>query len=126
MRDYSKLTISHAQKHQPWLVPYSPNFMAATSYTGPNGRYLMPHLMGTHVTLHAAKTVGQISAVFEALDHSSEEITDAQRQTIADKAADLMTAALRLANLYNFDLAEVLVDRVESKNGCRLEPWDAD
>jgi hypothetical protein len=120
MRHYNTLTIRHAQDNQPWVVPYSDNFMSAIRYTGPSGGYLMPHLMGSHITLHAAKTVGQISAVFEALDHNSTVISAEQVGILCDKAADLMTAAMRLANLYKFDLTFALVERSEDKNGVKL------
>jgi len=125
MRNYSKLTIRFAQDNQPWTVPYSANFMsAARGYTGPNGRYQMPHLFGAHTVLHAQKTLGQIAAVFEALDHSGVEISEAQIAVIADKSADLVTAALRFANLYGFDLAQSLVERCEEKNSVVLPSWE--
>lgn len=124
MADYGKLTIRHAQRHQPWTVPYSDNFVAATRYTGPNGRYLMPHLYGAHTVLHAQKTVGKLAAVFEKLDHTGNEIAAAQVREVAAMSADLLTAALRFANLYGFDLAEALADRVEEKNGVAILPWE--
>jgi NTP pyrophosphatase (non-canonical NTP hydrolase) len=72
--------------------------------------------------------VGKIAAVFEALDHSrdvgeagkSEPITPEQVQTLRAMSADLLTAALRFANLYGFDLAEALIERVKEKNGVDL------
>lgn len=115
-RDFSTLTISQAQYTQPWAVPYSQAF----NYAVKDNRSL-GHLMGSHITLHAAKTVGQIAAVFEGLDHSGKSITDDHRKVLAEKAADLMTAAMRLANLYDFSLARVLVERSEEKNDCRID-----
>ena len=112
-----QLTIAFAQENQPWEVPYSANLLAATTHTGPNGQYLMPHLFGTHAVLHAQKTLGKMSAVFERLDHTGEPITDDQRQVLADMSADLMTAALRMANLFEFQLDEALQARVLEKNG---------
>ncbi len=107
------LTIQDAQTHQPWTVPYSAGVRSAE-------RYWVSHILGSHVALHAAKSVGKLAGVFEALDHSEEPITEAQRQTVKDMAADLMTAALRLANLYQFSLADELVRRVEEKNGVGI------
>lgn len=121
-----KLTIEHAQKHQPWTQPYA---------TGVNkAKYSwVPHILGSHCVLHVSKSVGKLAAVFEALDHPALEYqanpdagcralgaykpTEAQLQTIKDMAADLMTAALRFANLYGFDLATELERRVLEKNG---------
>ena len=108
----SDLTIKAAQHGQPWAVPYSPQFSCCS--------FSMPHLYASHTTLHAAKSVGKLAAVFEALDHSGAEICDDQKQTVRDMAADLMTAALRLANLYRFDLATELERRVEEKNGVGI------
>lgn len=108
------LTVRFAQTHQPWTVPYSAAMLEAVD----NG---MPHLMGSHITLHAAKSVGKLAAVFERLDHSGEpDARVHEKKVIMDMAADLMTAALRLANLYHFDLAEQLVARVEDKNGVNI------
>lgn len=107
-----ELTIRYAQVNQPWAVPYSPGVMIASD----NG---VPHILGSHVALHAAKTVGKIAAVYEKLDHG-EQMTQLHKDAIAEMAADLMTAALRLANLHGFDLATVLVDRVQEKNGVNI------
>lgn len=113
-RDFGALTLQRLQESQPWTVPYSTAFKNALEERGTG------HLMGTHATLHAMKTAGQIAAVFENLDHSGRPITDAQTAEIAAKSADLVTAALRLANLYGFDLTKVLVERSEEKNNVTL------
>ncbi len=112
------LTIRHAQTRQPWTVPYAGGVMHAS-------RTSVPHILGTHVVLHAAKSVGKLAAVFEALDHEGARATDEQRAVIADMAADLMTAALRFANLGSFDLADELKRRVREKNGVDLPPMAA-
>lgn len=123
-RNFATLTLRHLQVTQPWTVPYSDSSNAALTWTGPNGRKLMPHLMGAHAVLHATKTVGQLAAVFEALDHSGQPISNEQIQSLAEKSADLVTAAMRLANLYEFDLATVVVERSEEKNNVTLPAWD--
>ncbi len=104
------LTIEVAQKNQPWTVPYSEGVREAQ-------RAWVPHVLASHAVLHAAKSVGKLAAVFEALDHSGAPIDDTQRQTVKDMAADLTAAALRLANLYHFSLADELERRAEEKNG---------
>ncbi len=116
------LTIRHAQKHQPWTVPYSDGVMVAEGSK-------VPHILGTHTTLHAMKTVGKLAAVFESMDHPAGANaiepgapTTRQREAIRDAAADLMTASLRLANLYEFDLQDALCERVEEKNGRGFDP----
>lgn len=113
----SDLTISQAQQNQPWTVPYSPGVARASDGD-------VPHILASHVVLHATKSVGKLAAVYEACDHQAVPITSAQAQTVRDMAADLMTAALRLANLYGFSLADELERRVLEKNGVpiRAEP----
>lgn len=124
-RDPHKLTLHHAQQKQPWTVPYAAAIDLAAATT-------IPHILGTHVALHTAKSVGKIAAVFEELDHSrdtgehgvSEKLTAKQYQVLRAMSADLVTAALRIGNLFSFDVATALVDRIEEKNGVPLEPWN--
>lgn len=111
------LTFRIAQENQPWTVPYAKGVLAAKSQG-------VPHILATHCALHAAKSVGKLAAVFEEMDHPLNETgygpsvpLDAGLQTIKDMSADLVTAALRFANLYNFDLGAELCRRVEGKNG---------
>ncbi len=123
MTNYSdRLTIKQAQQNQPWTVPYSEGVMSAAGLDGVLGTYV-PHILGTHCVLHAAKSVGKIAAVYEARDHEdalegSEARGRGERAEIRKMAADLVTAALRFANLEGFDLAEALVERVKEKNGA--------
>jgi hypothetical protein len=139
-----RLTISQAQQNQPWTVPYSEGVDRAAHgtpdrYSGSEGMILrpgapgiVPHILGSHCVLHAVKSLGKIAAVYEARDHdhggvmvfqpglvSSFEGREVERRAeIRKMAADLMTAALRFANLEGFDLAEALVERVQQKNGA--------
>jgi len=99
------MTLSDLQKGQPWTVPYSPDLLTAVKE--------VPYLLSTHAVLHAMKSVGKLAAVFEDADHG--EIVDTGM--IAAMAADLVTAAMRLANLHGFDLQAALEDRVLEKNG---------
>lgn len=107
------LTFMYAQEHQPWTVPYSDSFEHAAAID-------MPHLHGAHDVLHAAKTVGKLAAVFEQLDHSGGLINDEQMETIKAMAADLVTEALRLGNLFGFSVESALRRRVLEKNGVEL------
>lgn len=103
------LTIREAQRNQPWTVPYSREVTKAES--------LLPHILASHCVLHAAKTMGKLAAVFEALDHVNEPTpTQAQLATVRDMSADLFTEALRFANLYGFDLEAELLRRRSEKN----------
>jgi hypothetical protein len=116
-----QLTIREAQRVQPWTVPYAEGLEQARK----SG--LIPHALASHCVLHAAKTIGKLAAVFEALDHpASKETTwahskptDAQLATIRAMSADLMTEAMRFANLYGFDLATELLARQTEKNGAQ-------
>lgn len=109
-RNFGAVTLRFLQQTQPWTLPYAPDFTGADR-------------MGNHVVLHASKTVGQLAAVFESLDHSGGVVGTEQRLEIAAKAADLVTEAMRLANLYGFDLATSVVERSEEKNGVTLPKW---
>jgi len=118
----SDLTFKHAQTYQPWALPYAKGVMRASDGD-------VPHILASHNVLHVAKSVGKLAAVFEALDHPAPRSetcpstpTDAQLQTIKDMSADLVTEALRFANLYGFDLATELERRAREKNGKGYEP----
>jgi hypothetical protein len=128
MTDAATLTIRHAQTHQPWTVPYSHGVMAAAQgEPASDTRYLLdtakppvPHILGSHCALHAMKSIGKIAAVYEKRDHRDQPsgwTCEQDRVDIRAAAADLMTAALRFANLEGFDLAEALIERVKEKNG---------
>jgi hypothetical protein len=108
----AELTIRHAQENQPWIIAYSLGVQLAESN--------VPHIMGSHNALHAAKTVGKIAALFEQCDHTGVNLSPAQVAELGDMAADLVTEALRFANLYGFDLAAALVERVREKNGVNI------
>lgn len=112
MRNYDDLTISHAQYHQPWVVPYSAGVMHARKCS-------VRHILSSHAVLHATKSVGKLAAVFEKMDHGA-GISSEDVDTIEAMSADLLTIALRLANLHGFDLATALVKRVEEKNGINI------
>ncbi len=107
MRD--EMSLSELQRHQPWTVPYSPGVTDALKD--------VPHLLASHAVLHAAKSVGKLAAVFEAADHGGSVDLGA----IQAMAADLVTAAMRLGNLYSFDLQSAMEQRVREKNGVGFE-----
>lgn len=130
------LTIRQAQKAHPWntlnggygAVPYRRGVLQAEVDAS------IPHIQGTHCALHATKSVGKLCAVFEAMDHAildpsfggAKEYgysapTDEQLETIKAMSADLLTAALRFAHLYKFDLATELEKRAREKNGVGFE-----
>lgn len=135
------LTIKQAQERHPWnvlnggygAVPYSEGVRRAEVM--PAG---VPHIQGSHAALHAAKSVGKLAAVFEALDHEDVPpsalafnhgkfgLSDEQRTTVKAMSADLLTAALRLAYLYEFDLAQALEARAKEKNGVGLDVVPSD
>lgn len=123
------LTIRFAQTNQPWTQPYSDNFEAAASGTDDSEGHgipeLLPHLYGSHAALHAMKSLGKIATVYEWRDHNDDDPESGRnyaglrvqhKSDIRACAADLVTAALRLANLEHFDLAEALIERVREKN----------
>ncbi len=110
------MNLRDMQQSQPWTVPYSVRFHESADY----GR--LPHLYATHAVLHAVKTAGKLAGVFEALDHRETPLpTVEETELIQNMAADLVTAAMRLANLYEFDLETVLGNRVLQKNGIGFD-----
>jgi hypothetical protein len=124
--NFGTLTIRHAQKHQPWTVPYTRGVMASSRENNHMG---VPHILGSHIALHITKTAGKIAAVFESLDHGDAKntqagITEEQTKVLKDMAADLVVEALRISNLYNFDLATEHYRRVAETNRKFLPPWD--
>ena len=126
--DPKKLTIQQAQQNQPWVVPYSKGVRIASGETEllvdpQEAGAGVPHILGSHCVLHAIKSIGKIAAVYERRDHfdripSVHTNDGSERAAIRAAAADLVTAALRFANLEGFDLAEALVERVLEKNGA--------
>ena len=124
MTDPKKLTIQQAQQNQPWVVPYSAGVREASGEGNINSLNdtppAVPHILGSHCVLHAIKSVGKIAAVYEARDHrDGSHVNDGpEREQIRAAAADLLTAALRFANLEGFDLSTALVERVLEKNGA--------
>lgn len=100
-----QLTIRIAQQHQPWTVPYTPEVAVSTDRKG------------AHAVLHGIKSLGKLADVFEYHDHCGLPLAAGDLNTIRNMSADLMTIALRFANLYRFDLAESLLERTLVKNG---------
>lgn len=126
------LTVRFIQLNHPWnvlnggygAVPYSNGIRAAEALH-------VPHIQGSHAVLHAAKSVGKLSAVFEALDHKQVApaalhfnhrfgLTDEQSAVIRAMSADLVTVAVRLAHLFGFDLATEIEARAIDKNGVGI------
>lgn len=114
MSNPATLTIRWAQNHQPWTLKLS----------NINERGFNPFVWGAHATLHIVKSAGKIATVFEALDHTGLSMTEEQRGVIADMSADLVTLAMRFANLYSFDLATRLTERVLEQNKIPIPDWD--
>lgn len=106
------LTIDHAQRTQPWTQPYADRHRYdAADFRSP--------FLARHTLAHVMKTVGKLAAVYEVVDHSNlgPVPSDEQIREIAGLSADLLTAALKFANIYSFSLARELVARVREKNG---------
>lgn len=105
------LTIREAQWLLDWNTPYGQAFADASSR--------FPHLRMTHAVLHAAKSIGRISAILEKFDHS-DPVFDAQLySTMESECASLMAVAMRLSQLIGFDLATAYVRADEVKNNVQ-------
>ena len=115
------LTIRRAQLKQPWEVPYGARIAEEEDETEQRD------LLSRHVVLHVMKSAGKLASVFEKADHDNDHLLNAKGlDVVKAMAADLVTAALRLANLYGFDMQGELEKRVEEKNGKGFEDDDDD
>ena len=92
--------IRQAQITQPWLLAYSSVCLTTLQ-------------LSRHVVLHAMKSTGKLAGTFEQWDHGN----PIDIQLIKDMSADLMSAAMRLANIHEFDLENELIRRQKEKNG---------
>jgi hypothetical protein len=111
------MNLSHMQKTQPWSIPY-----AARVLRHDDERTMR---LANHTILHAAKSVGKLAAVIESSDHREEiDLTQEELRIVRAMSADLVTTALRLANLFGFDLEADCLERVAAKNGEAYPPED--
>lgn len=102
-----RLTVYAAQTEQPWSVPY------ASKHWVNNAEGQLKHAL-----LHACKSIGKLSSIIEHLDHDEKSwLSDAELDSVADYAADLVSAALRIGNVVGRSIAHRLVSRVRDKNG---------
>ena len=99
------------QATQPWTVPYGARIAKAKSEYGEKR-----DLLARHAVLHLMKSVGKLAGMFEAADHKDDHTMHTDVKLIQNMSADLVTVAMRFANLYHFDLETVLKRRVEEKN----------
>jgi hypothetical protein len=103
-----ELTLYQAQRLQPWTVPYGKHKHSVTCALG----------QLKHAIFHAQKTLGKIAAEVEALDHADHSwLTDASEEVVANMAADLVSAALRMGNTVGHSVAYAIVRRAAEKNG---------
>lgn len=108
------MNISHLQRHLPWTIPYSPEFVAA--------RTELKHLDMQHAMIHGIKSMGKLSALFDHQDHGNGVERD--RVDVPNLVADLVVCALRMANTSpwgKFDLEAAVVERLR-RNGVELPP----
>ena len=69
----------------------------------------------THAILHAVKAAGKLASILESEGHGGRE----NDPTAADQpkyAADLVISAIRLADVWGFDLEAALKKRQEQRN----------
>ena len=107
------LTISLAQRQQPWTVPYGQNKWWVTNDEG-----RLKHCMA-----HAQKSLGKIATIIERLDHEDRTwLLDDECDAVGDLAADLVSVALQIGTTVSRSIAHALVRRVTEKNGTALDP----
>jgi hypothetical protein len=101
-----QLTIRDAQLNQPWTLPYTAEVE------------MIRERKAMHALFHMMKTLGKMAAAFEQYDHTGiPPGAKSQAEIVKDMASDSLTIALRIANLYGFDLVEWFVKRTTEKNG---------
>lgn len=101
------------QGQLPWVLPYSDEFN--------DNRQRHKHF--AHALTHAMKSMGELAAFVERLDHQN-MIPPQMAVDVAESLADLVICATRMAEVVGFmkpiDLARAVKERLESKNGVKL------
>ena len=104
-------TIRELQTKLPWTIHYHRDFRASP----------MAHKDFAHALLHVQKACGKLAAVVNDAEHKGSEFTPDE---VDCYVADLVVCALRMANTCpgrTIDLQKAVVDRIEGKNGMKLE-----
>lgn len=104
----ASMPIRQLQAVLPWTVPYSPELEAS--------RAAEPHRYVLHCLAHLQKSIGKIADQCEASDHNAAHRWEDVRKHVAS----LVMCALRIANVWpggKFDLADMLADTMNGKNG---------
>jgi hypothetical protein len=107
------MKISELQERQPWVIPYSPEFIDSQRREG--HRYL------THDLLHVYKSLGKIAALAERIDHGREPNMTVDE--LAGEVADLVICALHIASnnpLGAFSLQGAVLTAIDRRNGSNL------
>lgn len=107
------LTMSTVQARLPWTIHYGRDFRAAA----------LPHKDFQHALIHVFKACGKLALACDEADHGRVE-TAFIPEMIERYVADLVVCALRMAKTTpggEFDLWRAVVDRIEVKNGVRLD-----
>lgn len=106
MKDF---TLRELQTKLPWTVKYSQDFRSNPQ----------SHKDLSHALTHVIKASGRIGEFVDDYDHRRESDVE-----VGKYVADLVICALRMANTYpgsTIDLQKEVQDRLESKNGVKLE-----
>ena len=114
-----KHSLRFLQLNLPWTPSYSEDFRANPQ----------SHKDFSHAVLHIAKAAGNLATVAEEWDHKRPAgqrpgtTLEAERAAATKALADLVICALRAANMLpggTLDLAQAVIDRIETKNGVKL------
>lgn len=110
------MNLRKLQTRLPWTVRYSRDFRANPQ----------SHKDFAHSLVHVQKALGYLAALVDDMDHDRDVADSAEnvRQKYEKYIADLVVCALRAANTFPggvIDLERAVIDRLETKNGIKLE-----
>lgn len=109
------MNLSHIQKHLPWSIAYTVEFMESQQIEG--------HRNAIHDILHVMKGLGRLAGVCEKIDHGKP--MGMSREEFADNLTDLVICALHMATnnpLGYIDLEQAVISKIEQRNGVSLPP----
>lgn len=107
---YNPVSLRHLQANLPWSKKYTTEFIASATEN--------PFRIHTHDVLHVMKSLGQVAAECERVDHGEEPKLN--REQFADRLADLVICALHMANTTSTDLTDAVVQKIQERNNVTL------
>src|SRR5688572_9942290 len=106
------VSIRHLQKHQPWSIEYSEEFLKSKEQN------IMRQV--SHDILHVMKGLGRLAAECEYADHGKPgKLTEYE---FASNLSDLVQCAMHIATLVGIDLETMVLEEMERRNNVKISP----